>query len=306
MDAILIHIGCTGPYISGFEPPAHMEYCIKQYRTFNDADLYILTDRANIPHLQRYVQEYDRIIPIAIEDYSSDKILRFNALYNYGAKEYWNVVVTRLMYLENFLRERDMRYVCHFENDVLLYFNIEQYAHVFRQLYKGLAVTPLTARHSTTGFMYIDNYKALEHMTDFFIETLTEFGIAGTIERCKDNMVNEMVLMKLYYDVKSEGRMEHLPILPFGEHSENLDRFGGIFDSVSYGQSISGAREGGPPMKLQGHYVGALLLAHPEYKIDWKVENGLRLPYLNCDGNLVKMNSLHIHSKNMRPCMSRE
>jgi hypothetical protein len=274
-----------------------MEYCIRQYRTFNDADLYILTDRVNIPHLRGYTQGYERIFLVAMEDYTSDKILRFNASYNHGAGEFWNVAAARLIYIENFLRENDLTHIYHFENDVLVYFNIKEYDHIFRQLYPGLAFTPCSSTQSSTGFLYIDDYEALEHMTDFFIEMLENLGIAGIEERYQSGMVHESSLMRLYDRVT--GCAGNLPILPFGEHSENLDCFGGIFDPVSYGQFLGGTRVEGPGARYPVHYVGAFLLAHPQCTIGWGIENGLWLPYLNCDDNLVKLNTLHVHSKNL-------
>lgn len=302
MNTILVHIGCTGPHITGYEPPVYMERCIEQYLIHNTADLYVLTNRANVPLLRKH----PGVIPIAIEDYHSDKITRFNALYNYKPREFWTVSTTRLIYLENFLRVSGLEHVCHFENDVLVYFDLTEYEHVFTQLYKNLALTPCDPDHHTTGFMYINDYKALEHMTDFFVWALAKFGVGGMVRKYNIDMVNDMTLMKRYADTVGINHVKTLPVLPYGEFSQDIDQFGGIFDAAGWGQYTCGTRTDSPGMSYADHHVGGFLQAHPESKIVWQVEDGLRLPYLSYDDNLVKLNSLHVHSKNMCPYMSKE
>lgn len=302
MNTVLVHIGCTGPYITGREPPACLERCIEQYQVFNTGDLHVLTDKANIPLLRKR----PGVFPVPIEGYHSDKITRFNTLYNYGPREFWTVSTTRLIYLENFLRVNGLEHVCHFENDVLVYFDLQEHESIFTQLYDNLALTPCDPSHLTTGFMYINDYKAIEHMTDFFIWALAKFGVGGTVREYHIDMVNDMTLMKRYADNDGADRVGLLPVLPYGEYSQYIDQFGAIFDAAGWGQYICGTRAKGPGRMFAGHHVGGLLQAHPEYQIVWRVESGLRLPFLSCDGNLVRLNSLHVHSKNMCPFMSRE
>lgn len=300
MNAVLVHIGCIGPYITGTEPPAYLERCIDQYLIFNNTDLHILTDRANIPLLKKRTG----VFPAAIEDYASAKVARFESLFNYSRKEFWTVSTTRLIYLENFLRERDLHHVCHFENDVLVYFNLEEYGCVFKQLYPNMAATPCDPDHLTSGFMYINDYTALEHMTDFFIKILAEHGVGGVIEKFKVYMVNDMTLMRRYADHDGAGRVGLLPVMPFGVFSQGFDQFNAIFDAAGWGQFVTGTRTCGPGTTYAGHIVGGVLRAHPEYQIAWEVEDGLRFPYFSYDDNRAKLNSLHVHSKNMCPYMS--
>lgn len=302
MSAVLVHIGCTGPYINGTRPPAHMESCIDQYQLFNDDDLYILTDKENLP----YLPKRKGVFPFAIEDYHSDKVSRLESLYNFGPREFWTVVITRFIYIENFLRENDIRHICEFANDVLVYFSIEEYNQTFERLYNNLALTPCGPQHTLDGFMYINNYQSLDHMTSFFIKSIADLGLDGIKRKYGFDMVNEMTLMKYYADEDGADCVGALPILPWGEHSRNYDEFGAIFDPASWGQFVSGTRTGDPGVRLPNHYVGQVLMVHPQYRVDWRVENGLRVPYFSYDGNLVKIDNLHIHSKNMRPYMSKE
>jgi hypothetical protein len=111
-------------------------------------------------------------------------------------------------------------------------------------------------------------------------------------------MVNEMTLMRIYSKEYPE-LMKFLPILPFGDYSENYDEFNSLFDPASYGQYVGGTMNGVPGAKPQDHYIGRLLEQHPDYTVVWKQEKQGRVPYFKYDGQEVKINNLHIHSKNL-------
>jgi len=295
MTAILTHQACTGPYITSTRPPAHMADCIEQYRHFNTGPLYILTDRDNLS----YLPTGDNIHVFAIEDYHSTKVARFESLYNYKRDEFWCVTFTRLIYIENFLQHHGLNHVCEFANDVLIYFDIDDYAQTFKRLYSGLAVTPCGPQHTLDGFAYIADWQALASMTGFWIKILATLGIDGIIGKYHYDMVNEMTMMHLYH---TEVGIETLPILPFGDHSMHFEHFGSVFDPATYGQYVGGTRVDGPGVKPTNHYVGHVLNAHPEYDVVW--ERGV--PFFSYEEKLARVNNLHIHSKNMRPYMSRE
>lgn len=306
MSAILVHIGCTGPYIDSTQPPAHMFDCIEQYKLFNDSDLFILTNKENLKYFASHHLFTDNVSVFAIEDFHSPKISEFERLYNFGPREFWTVTFTRLMYIENFMRMQGLCHVCEFANDVLVYFNISDYASTFHDLYPGLAITPCGPQHVLDGFMYIHTWEALAHMTDFFVDRLRTLGIGGIIRERKYDMVNEMTMMH-YYVEKHRDRVGFLPIMPFGEYSTGVDRFNAVFDPATWGQYVGGSRTDSPGMKPQNHYIGVMLNDNPSYDVVWGVHidtGTLYVPFFSYDGKLVKINNLHIHSKNTKLYMS--
>lgn len=302
MNVALVHIGCTGPFIDSAELPNYLGDCIEQYSTFNDGKISVLTDQKNLVKVVKYPQ----VVPVILENYYSDKIARLCSFYDHPEKSFWAVSMTRFIYLENFMRAKNLRHLYHFENDVLIYFDISKAHHIFRQLYSNIAITPGGPMMNMTGFMYIDNYRALEHMTDFFIHTLAKLGVDGVRKKYNCSMVHEMSLMAAYYEEYGPQYMAYLPILPFGEFSQNFDKFNAIFDPASWGQFVGGTRDKVPGAKPADHYIGPLLSKNPQYKVEWKDEDGLKCPYFNHDGNLVKINNLHIHSKNLGAFLSRD
>jgi len=289
---ILVHINCTGPYISDYEIQPCLHHCIEQYRLFNDDDLYVLTDAVNIPFIQR-----PGVYPIAIEDYVSPKIDAFHSIWHFPPKSFWTVAVTRFIYIENFMRENDLRHVTHFENDVMLYSTIADYQPTLQRLYPCLGITPGGPWVYMTGFMYIDNAQALADMTTFFIDTLTSLGVDGTIRKYGIYGMDEMQLLWVY-GTHCDTCLDTLPILPFGEHSNNFEHFNSVFDPASYGQYVGGTQVDGPGAKPPNHYIGVEMLNNP-YDVVWKPVDGLWQPYFSYDSKLAKINNLHIHSKNL-------
>ncbi len=284
---ILVHIG---------EIPLHLKYCVEQYYKFNDEKLYLLTNKEN---------RVKNVNIIPIEEYHFDKIDEFNSLYNYDSNNFWTVAATRLFYIENFMKKNNIENVFHFENDVLIYEDISNIKDKFVKNYDNIAITTGGPDKSMTGFMFIKNYKSLSMMSDFFVDTLRRYGIAGTQRKYGMDMVHEMSLMKFYGVEKGDEFISNLPILPSGEFSKHFDLFDSIFDPATWGQFVGGTRNEGPGAKPQDHYIGQLLIKNPNYNVIWKVDDKNRkIPYFKFDGNEVRINNLHIHSKNLKNYMS--
>ena len=299
MTVVLVHIGChTGPHITTFRPPDWLECVVEQYFTFNEGPLYILTDRENIPYLPKGVT------PVAIEDYHSDKIDRFHAAYGHGIQDFWTVAATRFFYLEEFMRENDIQSVCHFDNDVLVYFNITEHNETFQRLYPGIGITPESSSKSPAGFVFINSYITLARMTDFFIYQLEHHGETGLREIYNTDTIHEMLLI-VDYKKRFPEYIADLPIAPCGKHSLGVEEFRAIFDPLSWGELVDGTRLG----KKVGHhspgaYIVQWLNEHPNSSIVWRTDNGLWCPYLSWEGVLTKINNLHLHSKNLANFMS--
>ncbi len=119
MTVILFHQNCTGPFISGPKLPNYLGDCLNQYSIFNDDKVFILTDSVNFEALEKYSQQ---VIPIALEDYYTDKVAQLVSLYRYPERNFWTVALTRFVYIETFMKQRGLQDIYHFENDVLIYF----------------------------------------------------------------------------------------------------------------------------------------------------------------------------------------
>jgi len=289
---------------SGLELPEFLEYTFKQIRLFNPKIMiYFITDKIllNNPLFKRY-----EIIALNKDSFYSDKIKQFEELYiDWRSDHFWTITATRLIYIENLLEKFGLTNVYHFENDVLLYYDLKKYHKKFQNLYKYMAITPGGWDRNMTGFMFIKNWKLLFMMTQFFIDILKTHGLKKLREKYKTDMIHEMSLMKIYEMEKGLKYLNHLPILPFGEHANEYDTFNSIFDPASWGQFVGGTQDEGPGAKPKDLYISQLLIDNPDYTVIWKKDNKDRkIPYFKYDDNEVRINNLHIHSKNLNKYMS--
>lgn len=288
MDIVLFH--------SGKELPKFLEYTFRQIRLFNPTiTIYFLTD---CEHLDNVVFVKYGVLTVLKDTHHSDKITELESLYNHKSYDFWTITMTRLIYIENFIHAYKLKNVYHFENDVLLYYDLSVYHRLFTNLYKTLSITTGGQDKSMTGFLFIKTWRALADMTQFFIDTLHKYGIKETMLMYKMDMVNEMTLMRVYG--KERTSLSNLPILPYGEFSDNYEKFNSIFDPASWGQFVGGTTDGIVGAKPKDHYIGQELLSHPEYTVIWKRDTKDRnIPYFKFNGSEVKINNLHIHSKNL-------
>ena len=294
MDLIMFHSGCS--------LPGYLECTFKQIRLFNpEITIHFLTDKE---YMQDTLFAEFNITAVDKDDYYSNKIERIEALYERKPNDFWTITTTRLFYFENYIREKKLVDVFHFENDVLIYFNIEDYYYCFK-IFDRLAITTGGPDKCMTGFLYIRNAESLELMNDFFIDALRTYGKQGTMKIYGLDMINEMTLMRAYQIEKGSLYLAKLPTIPFGDESRFYKLFKSIFDPASWGQYIGGTLGEGPGAKPEDHYIGQLLIANPSYDVIWKLdEQGRKFPYFKYDNNEVKINNLHIHSKNLSKYVS--
>jgi hypothetical protein len=286
---------------SGAPLPTWLECTFKQIRLFNpNIDIHFITDKELLDDelFEKYnVLAYDK------DPFYSKKIEKFENMYNWP-KGFWVITTTRFMYIENFLKEHDLTDVYLFENDILLYYDLRKFHSTFLRLYKHMAITPGGHDRNMTGFMFIKRWQEVEAMTSFFISTIKKNGLPALRKKYNTDMVHEMSLMKMYEVEKGIEYLTYLPILPFGSHSANYEEFNSVFDPASWGQYVGGTAEGIPGAKPANLYISQVLIDNPDYDVIWKKDtNDLNIPYFkyndNYDDHEIKINNLHIHSKNL-------
>lgn len=299
MDIVMFH--------SGDAFPSFLEDNFRQIRLFNPVvTIYFLTD---IQYLNNPIFKKYNITVLNKDSFYSSKISRFEICFKYRHKsnmyQFWVYTAIRLIFIENFIKTYKLNSVYHFENDILLYYNLSEFHKIFLKLYPHMSITVGGQDKCMTGFMFIRDGQSLSEMTQFFIDILEKYGKGRLMKIYNMDMVNEMTLMRAY-SKDYPDKLMLLPILPFGEFSKGYDEFISVFDPASYGMFVGGsAQEKEPGCKPQDHYIGQLLREHPEYDVVWKVDDRNRkVPYFKYDGQEVKINNLHIHSKNLSLYMS--
>lgn len=189
---------------------------------------------------------------------------------------FWHRTAERIFYLQEYLSKNNLDEVFHFENDVLIYHDLN----LVNTSDDKITVTDMSPTHTTFAFCYISKYKILSRLCEFFNDALS-FG--------------EQKLMTLGYDHISEMSLLNIALRnkmveSFPTLINNSGEF--IYDPGSYGQYFGGTNN--------GHDKG---FTDPTHYIGRAISLGQIKPVLRCglpETEKNKIFNLHIHSKNLQ------
>tara|TARA_R110002020_G_scaffold369940_1_gene581710 strand:- start:288 stop:1256 length:969 start_codon:yes stop_codon:yes gene_type:complete len=315
MNVVLFHLG-TERDRQVHRIPMHIKYCIGQILHTNpELKIYFLTnlniggptgddrvqmistDQFTIPNISNYFKEEKDVM---------NKLLFQTSLY-------------RLFYLEKFLKKYNIEDVIHFDNDVLLYSNLQKYKDTFKQF--NFLITSHFKEEYVFGFSYIKNYKALTIINQ-------ELAQLANLDRKKlealigHHCPHEMRLIAYINKKYNNKLIDLLPGVPTEEGSYNFELFNACFDPSTYGKHVGGSHEFTPDnkefvktKKWKGteahHSVGKQLITN-KVQIDFRNKAAEQLlstssgvarrmsdPYITSEGKEYDVINLHIHTKKL-------
>jgi len=290
MNFILIHIAIPQKYTF----PSHFKYCVQQIRATNpNSIIYILTNlpiNTNESHI-KIININDLQIPDIGDYYKYDPM-----------GELFRNALLRIFYLEAFMKKYNIIDVIHFDNDVLIYENMDNISDCLKQF--DFLMTSHFKTEYVFGFSYLKNVLPLTQLNNKLLKlvVLGEHRLQQIITDC---MPHEMRLLAYINEHSNPKIINNLPILPFGEGSDNFSIFKMCFDPSSYGKHLTGSHEltpthlnYAPTKKYFGtekhHLIGQALINN---KINVDFEN--KHPILEVQNNKYKICNLHIHTKEL-------
>ena len=188
---------------------------------------------------------------------------------------FWQKTAERIYYLQEYISRLDLKNVIHFENDVLIYDDLD----VISTNNQMMAI-PMSANKSTFAFSYIPDPKTITSLCTYFNWLLSHYGEAKLTSYMRDH-ISEMSMLNL---AMSEKLVQPFPTLPTQDQSL-------VFDPGSYGQFLGGTNNGHDSgFTDPEHFIGKLIA---ENKLEVRFEG---VPYVND----TKIFNLHIHSKNLQ------
>jgi len=285
MNFILFHKG---------KCPVHLYYCIKQiYITQPNARIYLLTDDSTMLGFKDTFN---------LNDYTPND-LQSIGYYTTDHDPLWRTSFERFFYIRNFLAKHDItENIIHFDNDVLVYENIENIKDRLIKYVDHIGITPHKDNEFVCGFMYIKKAISLHFLCDELL-SLAKKG-EKQLEKELGSMPHEMRLLGEIG--KMTSLITPLPVSPLEPGNNNFDIFNGVFDPSTYGQYIGGTHSG------QGQDKETVHLKSRERFIDRHVnenfkpyfDSELKRPYLLFNGKKIIIYNLHVHSKNLKDYIS--
>lgn len=306
--------------------PSYIHYALIQARCFNKkATIYLICDKEAIDAYQNVSLFLLHDIQIILTDNLSISSLHKDIRKYYQASPdfrngYWLKTVERFYYLEELMKKFDIKELFHFENDVLIYFEIESLIKIFRKHCHGIASVMKDDAHCAPGIVYISNVAKLSHYLDFLTK------------RAKHRSYELSIDMRAPVDYMKQFGNEYFNPLPVimpkyvqqyglkdqrgnvakdsSWYDKNFELFNSVFDAAPLGIYFGGIdhrdrtspTHGGPGYVFPGSMFDPSL-----FKYAWIVDGSNRkIPYLMYNQKKYRINNLHLHSKDLQDFISYE
>jgi hypothetical protein len=219
---------------------------------------------------------------------------------------FWHYATERFFFLEDVMTQLSLSYVFHLENDVMIYTSLKELMPVFLEKYPGMAATFDNDNRVIPGFVFVRTPKAIQNLTAY---------INSRIKKSE----NDMQLLASFKSYQGGAYIDHLPIIPpqysqkyhlistqghkaacERNYSKNYELFSSIFDAAALGQYLGGI-DHFHTLKSTIGFINESCVFNPSlFTFCWKIdEEGRKVPYAEFNGELIKINNLHIHSKDL-------
>jgi len=205
----------------------------------------------------------------------------------------------RFAVLHQLMKQRDLSNVFFLELDNLIYDDPLKWETAFSV--KPLAYMMDNTDRCASGICFIRDVSAIEQLVDYFIHF-----IGTTVKH-----VTEMTALHEFWESHPDA-VQILPTLWSGEDlppamSAEYDRYHSVFDAAAAGIYLGGL----DPFHTAGVIQKGIQWEHSaikcgRYQYDWKKDSiGRTVPYVqHPDGSWIRINNLHIHSKELRSNLS--
>lgn len=224
-------------------------------------------------------------IPVSAKRAHFLKTTRLDSTFREG---FWKFTTERLFVLEDVMGFMGIDECVHLENDIMVYFNLDEMLHRLRSAVgKKFAATYLGGQQLTYATLYIGDLFSFSQLTTYLVS--------------QKSSENEMSLGYTFYTENPEY-CAFLPTYPVDngviESYIGAERFKGVWDAAAYGQYIGGIDprngEGGPGFVNQN-----CAFRSDEFTYSWSSEGGLKYPVISKGRLSWPLYSLHIHSKEL-------
>lgn len=293
----------------GDKLPPYLETAVKQARLFNKECPIVLI--ASQKALQDMTDNDITYISCESLPKTSEHILfikntKFNKDWNKG---FWRYTSERFLYLNDFMAAYQIENVFHLENDNMLYVDLGELLPIFQEKYNGIAATFDNDNRCIPGFIYIKNPHVMETLSKCFVDhsqkRITDIEI---LVRFRDENADLIDTLPIVPEEYVQGRylinLRKQTVKDKNKYCQHVRYFQSIFDAAAIGQYL-----GGKDPANGSSYVGFInesCIFNPSaMTYEWiSDEQNRKVPYAIYADRKIRINNLHIHSKNLKPFSS--
>jgi hypothetical protein len=274
----------------------HIWFCLEQIRIWNPKiDIYMITNDDEVTSAEKFdilniKREFIKDLPTRFD---IDNLSYFDDSINPSER----ACGLRPFYIESVMEKYKLSDVFSFDNDVLIYEDLENVSGKINPLYNRTALTPDSKESMVLGMCYIKDFTSYKDVTEILWRYITT------------NKGKNSLDMSLWNFVYLEMGLDYVGILPTwvdGLFSENNDTIGGIFDPSSIGQYLLGCDNGNPPGSLFPHHYIHNRISEGKFEflqfVDSMGRKSLGVKNKETE-KLVKILSIHVHNKKLKLLM---
>ena len=240
-----------------------------------DFDIHVILDRKFFNNLKEYGQSIKLIDTSSIFT-NFDEKSKIDKRFRNG---FWSNSSKRLFLVYEYMKMNKLKNVIHLENDVLLYSKMKY------NFDEKIYITMDSDNRCIPGIIYIPNYNLFTNLIENYDFT-------------KNDMIN---LAKFY--TNNKDIVKTFPIIDDSIekniYNENYQCFKSIFDGAAIGQYLGGVDPRNIPGDTTGFINETCVIKYNKYKFKWVKKEDNYFPFIEINNNMILINNLHIHSKNL-------
>jgi hypothetical protein len=288
--------------------PSYIKESIYQIRLFYKDDIYLIINDLESPYIS-YLNNYNvKIIPYInvvntrLIEIVNQNIHKFAILPKLiGREELFVRSFERFFLLKNLMNSHNLSNCLFLELDNLIYDNPYNWLSEFSK--HELCYMYDNDDRCSSGIMYVNNHNSLDNFLNYIL-----YFIGNS-----NDFMTEMTTLYRYY----ENNKEKVQILPTYWNKENIpfiakqnyDLYNdSIFDALAIGCFLLGLDPYHTNGKIEvGQKAEWCAIDYTKEIFEWKLDTeGRRIPYIYDGVKWLRVNNLHIHSKDLKSGISKE
>jgi len=289
--------------------PSYIVDCIHQIRLFFNGDIYLILDDVSsfyLIELQKYnikTVEYSKVMSNEfIQSYHRNKD-KFVVLPTLVGREFLFIrSFERFFLLQNAMKQLNLSDVLFMELDNLIYDDPNSWLPEFSK--NELCYMFDNNDRCSSGIMYVKNKNSMDNLLNYTLNYFNNYN--------ETDWMNEMTLL-CRFQQKFPSEVQLLPTFwKSDEYKDSCINYGNynntIFDAAAIGIFLTGT----DPLTNNGnidigHKWKWSMIDYTKYKYEWKTDDlGRKSPYIWDGSSWIKINNLHIHSKQLYMGVSKQ
>jgi hypothetical protein len=257
---------------------------IQQLIKLNHINIIVITNLKFFSYFDNYLSNITLVDKDSLNDsYEYDKKSSMNNSFRGG---FWRLTSSRFFYIYEFMKKYNVTDVIHLENDVLLYYNVDE---LITCVDKNFMYIPFdTYSRNIASIVYIPNSDIFKFILDRYDFDKNDMENFSTIRK-KTNLIKNFPIF-----VKTSNLTDEQQYV-----SENEDVFPFVFDAAAIGQYLGGVDPRNQSGNTRGFINETCVIKYDKYSIYLENVNDMKKPFIVVEDRKIPIFNLHIHSKNL-------